>query len=312
MQYQFTNRLEVERKRMYRSLLVLLAAVTPVCIAPALSFGALAKKAGAAGTSSTTSSNPTVKAQANLMDPEESDPDGSPLVTTFARLDVDIHYSNLPPTFTAFNLVQSISVTPFVNTADDPNFQANQTAYGYEAANTESEPLPAYNFDTASNSVTLQTPNVTISGNDVILHDIAVQLDPSKPMPLAGDLNTAEVHIQYFKFDSFGGVNYNDIVASYTTTADPDAESSLASIAGSTADAPDGFLPSAIEAVDSFGNVSDYLGNAPDPNNPDDPANDGTILPSTSIQTLGGVNLPEPAMLGLFALLPVLSRKMRK
>jgi hypothetical protein len=292
---------------MHRTFLVPAAVAFSLCFLPAVSHAALAKKAGAAGTSSSTSSNPTVKAQSNLMDPSLIEPDisnpgdpaGTPLTVTFARLDVEIQFSNMPPTLMANNIIQSISVTPYSNVASDPNFQPSpQTAYAFKAFDPANEPLPAYNFDTTTDTAT-KTSNVVFNGDTVFLHDIAVELDPNAPAPLPGDVNTAEVHVQYFNFPFFGGVNYNDIIATYTTLADETG-------------GDDGLPASEIDGVDSQGVTSSFIGPAPDPNNPDDPANDGTILPSTSIQTLGGVTLPEPAMLGSLGMLVLLGMRKRR
>jgi hypothetical protein len=269
---------------------------------PVVSYAALAKQAGKAGTSSTTSSSPTAKAQANLMDPiafapssvAGSDPIGTPLQITFARLDIDIHYDNLPPTLQADNIIQSISVSPFANTPSDPNFQPDQTAYAFQASTrAEDSALPLYIFSTSSVIPSAITPadvvadhNVVFQGsNDVLLHDIAVELDPSQPAPLPGELNLAEVHIQYFSFDSFGGTNYNDIIATYTTTIDE-------------AQGDDGQPISEIDGVDSFGNQTVFTG--------DD------IISSTSSQTLGGKDVPEPAMLGSIGVMALFAMRRRR
>jgi hypothetical protein len=258
-------------------------ACTALCalsVGPSMSFAALASKAtGKAQTSSTTSSSPTAKAQANLMDPAAGDS-----IVTFARLDIDIHYDNLPPTLQAFNIISGITVSGFDNTdLSDPNHQADQTGYAFIAAGPDDEgdtALPSYSFDPSH-----QDSNIVFDGSNVFIHDIAVEVDPGKALPLVGDVNMAEVHVQYFNFDSFGGINYNDIIATFTTTVDS---------------SDDEFPGSEIDAV-----------------NPDDP-NDVTffgpddIIPSSSTQTLGGQDVPEPAMLSLLALLPLMSRKMRK
>ncbi|HMB94952.1 MAG TPA: PEP-CTERM sorting domain-containing protein [Tepidisphaeraceae bacterium] len=244
---------------------------------PTVSHAALAKQAGKAGTSSTTSSTPQAKAQANLMDPDAADPAGTPLAITFARLDIDIHYDNLPPTLEAFNIIRSITVTPFVNDAgQDPT----QGPYAFEAA----DEMPAYDFDTST-----QTSNVTITGPDVFLHSIAVQ---SIGTPPPGDVILAKVDVQYFNFDSFGGTNYNDIIATFTTTVD---------------ESDDDFPQSEIDAVDSFGNVSTFTGLFDPQNNPD-----GQIIPSSSIQTLGGVSIPEPGTFGSLAALAILAMGKRR
>src|SRR5450432_2506776 len=261
---------------MQRTSFVLFASFGLLCAAPTLSFAALATKAtGKAQTSSTTSSSPTAKAQANLMDPDAGDS-----IVTFARLDIDIHYDNLPPTLTAFNIISGITVTGFDKTdLSDPNHQPGQTGYAFIPAGPNDSgdtALPSYSF-----SPSHQDPNIVFNPhgddpNDVFIHDIAVEVDSSKPLPLVGDVNMAEVHVQYFNFDSFGGTNYNDIIATFTTTIDS---------------SDDQFPGSEIDAV-----------------NPDN-LEDGTvftgdnIIPSSSSQTLGGVDVPEPAMLGSIGVL---------
>ena len=262
-----------EGKKMQRTSLVLFSTAA-LCILPALSFGALAAKAGKAGTSSTTSSSPTAKVQANLMDPAGSDPDGTPLAITFARLDIDIHYDNLPPTLQAFNIIRSITVTPFVN---DANQDPSQPPYAYEAFDPINEPLPNYNFDTST-----QTSNVEITGPDVFLHDIAVKAVGTPPV---GDVILARVDVQYFNFEAFGGTNYNDIIATFTTTVDQ---------------SDDAFPQSEIDGVDSQGNISTFTGLFDPVNNPD-----GQIIPASSSQTLGGVDVPEPMMLGSLGVLGI-------
>jgi hypothetical protein len=234
--------------------------LSALSVYPAASFAALAKKAGAAGTSSTTSTNPTVKQQSQLMDPSVDD-----LQLTFARLDLEIQYTNVPDHLEASNLIESIAVTP------EPNFEA-----------VPGEPLPSYDGSTATISSFHVDMDQSSDGRTVFIHDIAVQEDPADPPPF-GEVNHALVTIQYFNF--LTDAAYDGINATFTVFA-------------SNGDSDENIPPSLIEAKDADGNVFDFSNSAPDPNNPDDPDNDGTILPSTSSEDLGA---PEPMMLGPLA-----------
>ena len=229
------------------------------------------------------------------MDPDAQDPDGTPLQIRGARLDVDIHYDNLPVGFGAQDIIQSITVTPFqnlptLNGKPNPGYDPNQPFYAFQPGNFTDEPLPAYNFDVGTSSVTMQTANVVFSGPDVFLHDIFVIVDPDHP-PQPGDANLALTDVQYFNQDSFGGVPYGDIIGKFTTTV---------------SDGSDGFPPSEIDAEDSFGNDTAYTGTS-DPNNPD-----GGIIPASSAQTLAGVDVPEPLMVGPAGALALISMRKRR
>jgi hypothetical protein len=280
---------------MQRTIFALCAFVAAVSLSPTLSFAALAKKAGHAGTSSTTSSNPTVKAQANLADPVASDPDGTVLTITMARLDIDIHYDNLPANFNASNIIQSITVTPYDNVPGAPGFDSSKGHYAFTAFDANTEPLPSYTFDLNSKTSST-TGKVVFNGADVDLHDIAVEASSDFPPP-AGDVNLIQVDVHYFNFDQFADTNYNDIIATFKTTVDESGDGAPASVI--------------VGQGPSTASYS-FTGLAPDTGNPDDPANDGKIIESTSSQTLGGQDVPEPAMLGLIGVLALIAMRKRR
>jgi hypothetical protein len=244
------------------------AALCALSVGPSVSFAALANKAtNKAKTSSTTSSTPTAQKQAELMDPTittDDDP-GDELQLTFVRLDLEIQYTNVPDHLKASNLIEGITITPL------PGFEA-----------VPSEPLPFYDGSTSTISSSNVSMDQNSDGRTVIIHDIAVQLDPSNPPPF-GEVNHAEVDIHYFDFLTTDA--YDNIDATFTVFP---------------TDGDDGAEPvSEVDAQDVDGTPFSFTG-------PEG------IDPASSSQTLGGVDVPEPAMLGALGLVSLIGMRKRR
>jgi hypothetical protein len=204
---------------MRRHTIAVFTSAAAVCLLSATSFGSLAKKAGGAGTSSTTSSSPTVQKQAELMDPDftAADDTSDDLQLSFARLDLVIDYTNVPDHLKASNLIESITVTPL------PHFEA-----------VSGEPLPSYDGSTDTPTSFHVDMDQGTNGREVDIHDIAIQADPSDPPPV-GEINHVEVDIQYFDFLSTDA--YDAIDATFNVVT-------------SDGDSDEGIQPSEIQGID--------------------------------------------------------------
>ncbi len=165
--------------------------VTVLLAAPAASWAALASAStGKAVTSANLSTNPTIRKQQLLCDPE-IDPD--PLTLTFARLDVAIHLDT-PLGYTAQDIISSITVSPL------PHFFAVGT-------------MPFYYAGEASSGV-------TFDGRDVLISNFTVQYDPQNPPP-PGEVDHALVDVS---FNNLLPANiYNNVLGTYTVQPNPDS-----------------------------------------------------------------------------------------